>query len=335
MTSFDAIPETALDWVQSGRKVAIATVVETWGSAPRPVGAQLLISQEAEIEGSVSGGCVEAAVVHEALQSLTDGKVRIVSYGVSDEEAFAVGLACGGTIRIMVEPVGLGQGPAREDLERLVAARRARQAVVMAVNTEGWQRFLGHGTDDRLAPEIRERLRSDKSGFEDNWFLAVHNPPLKLVIIGAVHIAQPLIGMARLAGYDPVLVDPRDAFASDERFPGETIHRDWPDEVLRGLTLDARTAVVALSHDPKIDDPALIEALSTPVFYIGALGSRRTHAKRVTRLKKAGMPDDQITRIHAPIGLDIIARSPAEIAVSIIAEMTLCLRRPKDAATSD
>jgi xanthine dehydrogenase accessory factor len=169
----------------------------------------------------------------------------------------------------------------------------------------------------------------DRSGFDEDGetFVAIHNPPLRLIVVGAVHIAQALVPMARIAGYDPVLIDPRESFASAARFPGETVLDDWPDEALRGLGLDGRTALVLLTHDPKLDDPALAEALRSGVFYIGALGSARTHAKRVARLAAAGFSEAEIARIHGPVGLDIGAAGPSEIAVSILAEMTRVLRK--------
>jgi xanthine dehydrogenase accessory factor len=183
---------------------------------------------------------------------------------------------------------------------------------------------------DAVATAARAALRSDRGGKVEadgeSWFVQVFNPPLRLVVVGAVHIAQALVPMARIAGYDPVLIDPRDAFGSAERFPGETILKDWPDEAVASLGLDARSALVLLTHDPKLDDPALMAALTADVFYIGALGSTRTHAKRVARLTEAGFSEAQIARIHAPIGLDIGAAGPAEIAVAILAEITAVLR---------
>ncbi|MFV0474815.1 MAG: XdhC family protein, partial [Pikeienuella sp.] len=185
------------------------------------------------------------------------------------------------------------------------------------------------GADDPLAEAAAAARRADRSGFagESGWFLGVHNPPLKMAVVGAVHIAQPLMKMARLTGYDAALIDPREAFAAAARFPGETISHEWPDEALARFGLDRRTAVVTLTHDPKLDDPAIRAALRAPVFYLGCLGSPRTHAKRVARLEEAGFSAGEIARIHAPVGLDIGARSPAEIAVSIMAEITERLRR--------
>ena len=317
----DDIPRLALDWHRAGRGAAIATVVETWGSAPRPVGSQLVIDREGAMEGSVSGGCVEGAVIVEAIEALEEGRARLLDYGVSDDEAFAVGLACGGRIRVHVDTVG-GTLP-EQTLARLVEARDARQAIGLSVDLEGASREL-------IGPDAApERFRLDRSGIEPDGqtFIGVHNPPLRMVIVGAVHIAQPLVVMARLAGYDPVIIDPRPAFGAAARFPGETILDDWPDEALAAHGLDPRTAVITLTHDPKLDDPAIVTALRSEVFYLGCLGSTRTHAKRVARLEEAGFGAGDIARIHAPVGLDIGGRSPAEIAVSIMAEVTRTLRR--------
>ena len=320
MSIVENAPEQALAWHRAGKGAVLATVVETWGSAPRRVGSQLVISGEGEMQGSVSGGCVEGAVVMEATEALDTGEMRLLEYGVSDGDAFAVGLACGGTIRVLVEPVG----PVMPEpiLQDLVAGRAARKPLAYVVNTVSGMRTLddaGH----------RARFMTDRSGFEEDGdtFVAIHNPPLRLALVGAVHIAQALLPMARIAGYDPVLVDPRGAFGSEARFPGETILDDWPDAALETFGLDTRTALVLLTHDPKLDDPALHIALKSNAFYIGALGSKRTHAKRVERLKEAGFADDDIARIRGPIGLDIGAASPQEIAVSTLAEMIQTLRR--------
>ncbi len=320
----DRIPETALGWHRDGRRAAIATVVETWGSAPRRVGSQLAVAGDGEMAGSVSGGCVEGAVVAEAMAALETGESRILTYGVSDDDAFAVGLACGGTIRVVVEPVGDGFPVAV--LEDLVAARAQRSAVAYVVNLATWERNLA----PRGGP-LDARFRSDQSGMEEGdhgtEFVAIHNPPLRMIVVGAVHIAQALTGMARACGYDVWVIDPRDAFGSQARFPGETVLNDWPDEAMAAVGVDARTAVVTLTHDPKLDDPAIRAALASDCFYLGCLGSTRTHAKRLERLRAAGVGDEAIGRIRAPVGLDIGAKSPAEIAVSVMAQVTQVLRR--------
>jgi xanthine dehydrogenase accessory factor len=316
MAELEHVPEVALEWHRDGRGAVLATVVETWGSAPRGVGAQLAVSGDGEMAGSVSGGCVEGAVVVEAMEMVGTPGGRMLEFGVSDAEAFAVGLACGGRIKVWLEPVAGMEA----HLEALVAARAERIPVASCVNLETGARSLDH--DAHAA-----RFRSDQSGMEGAVFVHVHNPPLRMIVVGAVHIAQALVPMARLAGYDPVIVDPRPAFGAAARFPGERIVDDWPDEALEALGLDGRTCVVTLTHDSKLDDPAIVRALRSEVFYIGCLGSRRTHAKRVARLEAEGFQEAQIARLHGPVGLAIGGRGPGEIAVSIMAQVTQVLRQ--------
>ena len=327
MADYDQIPEQALIWHEAGKNVALATVVNTWGSAPRPVGAQMVISGDMDIAGSVSGGCVEGAVIEEALATLHDGQPRIIKYGVSDEDAFAVGMACGGEIDILVEPVDIGKGIPAATLRELVGRRAARKPTAYLVNTATWQRRIAGPDFDPHS--LSDRFFNDNSGFDGKWFINIHNPPLRLIVVGAVHIAQPLLQMAALAGYDTTLIDPRDAFASKSRFPGKHIILDWPDTALKNQQLDSRVAVVTLTHDPKLDDPAIKVALASDIFYLGCLGSKRTHNKRVTRLHDAGFSTAEINQIHAPVGADIGAKTPAEIAVAIMAEITERLRRPE------
>lgn len=319
MERFDDIPEQALDWHRAGRGAVLATVVETWGSAPRRTGSQLAISGTGEMAGSVSGGCVEGAVVLEALEALEAGAPRMLEYGVSDGDAFAVGLACGGTIRVLVQPVGTAIPV--EMLEALVEARAARRPVALISDPSGQMvEVTSEGHD--------ERFRKDRSGLdEEGRFIAVQTPPLRLLVIGAVHIAQALVPMARMAGFAATVIDPRDSFATAARFPDTTLVNDWPDEVIADQPMDLRTALVLLTHDPKLDDPALIAGLRSDAFYIGALGSTRTHAKRLERMREAGFSDADLGRIHGPVGLDIGAANPAEIAVSILAEMVQSLRQ--------
>ena len=220
-----------------------------------------------------------------------------------------------------------------EILHALNAEREARRAVVLATNVESGAQRLVKAADvakDPLRDVIEKRLRMAKSGMEETAqgrvFLTVYVPSPKLVITGAVHISQTLAPIGQLLGYDVTIVDPRTAFASIERFPDVKVIAQWPDVALPPLNVDRYTAFVALTHDPKIDDPALLHALSRDCFYIGALGSKKTHAKRVQRLKEAGLSDAAIARIHAPIGLPIGAVSPAEIAVAIMGEITQALR---------
>jgi xanthine dehydrogenase accessory factor len=334
LSDLGGVPRLALDWYRAGRSVVVATVVETWGSAPRPVGSQLVIRDDGHMEGSVSGGCVEGAVIVEALNALESGPdqmhARLMEFGVTDDEAFAVGLACGGRIKVLVEPVvGQTDGKAARGampvdvLAQLVAQREARVPVAYVADLDGTARRLDS------AQAFPDRFRLDRSGIEDDelTFVAVHNPPLRMFIVGGVHIAQLLVPMARACGYDVILVDPRSAFASPTRFPDLQILDDWPDDALRAAGLDSRCAIVTLTHDPKLDDPAIMTALRSEVFYLGCLGSKRTHAKRVERLQKAGFDAGAIARINAPVGLDIGGRSPAEIAVSVMAQVTQTLRQ--------
>jgi xanthine dehydrogenase accessory factor len=218
-------------------------------------------------------------------------------------------------------------------IKELLEARRARVPIALVSELEsGGQRLVRfeEAEKDELADAMRRGFRFDESRVvtvnEKEYFIAIHNPPLKLVVIGAVHIAQALIPIATGLNYDVTVIDPRGAFATPDRFPGVTVRAEWPDEVLPQISLDTRSAMVLLTHDPKIDDPALLAALRSQCFYIGALGSKRTHAQRLERFTAKGFTEGQLARIHAPIGLDIGARGAAEIAVAIAAEMTKVLR---------
>ena len=322
----DLTLKSAVTWLDEGRDVALATVVQTWGSAPQPVGSQLLIDSDGTFLGSVSGGCVEGAVITEAVEVIETGKTSLMKFGVADETAWELGLACGGTIRVFIESI---DGVKAGFLKEIIKAQRNRVAVAMVTDLgTGEARLVsGHECEsDPLADELTNSFRYDKSGVvgdDDAIFINVFNPALKLVVIGAVHIAQALVPVAQMTGYDVTVIDPRGAFASEARFENVQLFSEWPDEVLDGFDLDARTAFVALTHDPKIDDPALRIALDSECFYIGALGSRKTHAARLERLGDAG----NLERIDGPIGLDIGARGAPEIAISIVAKMISALRR--------
>lgn len=218
---------------------------------------------------------------------------------------------------------------AKRPVALVTALDKGLQTIVDATSEHG-----GFALGEEGLQEVRRRIGLDRSGIveagEEQWFVHVFSPPLRMVVVGAVHIAQSLVPMASLAGYDVVVVDPRGAFATEARFPGVTLNDDWPDDALGALDLNARTAVVTLTHDPKLDDPALQVALRSPAFYVGALGSRKTHAKRVARLREAGFGEAEIRRIHAPVGLDIGAVTPAEIAVSVMADIVATLRARPD-----
>jgi len=325
----DDVLEGAARWLEEGRRVALATVVATWGSSPRPMGSQLAVDADGRFIGSVSGGCVEAAVVHEAAAVILAGSARLLQFAVGNESAWEVGLACGGRVEIFVERLQQGAW-----FDALIDARRAGIACVLATRLrDGAQCLLlpdrveGDLELDSAARErARDALRADRStvleAADGRIFCNVFAPPCRLIVVGAVHIAEPLIRMAAATGYAVVLIDPRQAFARREGFAGVTVLGDWPDAALVALAPDARTAVVTLTHDPKLDDPALQVALASGAFYIGCLGSRKTHAARLGRLRRAGLAEDALARVHGPVGLAIGAQTPAEIAISILAEIT-------------
>lgn len=330
----DAILDAAARWRAEGRAAALATVVATWGSSPRPVGSQLAVDATGTFVGSVSGGCVESAVITEAQAILKGAPPKLLEFGVSDEQAWAVGLACGGKVEIFVQSL-VGNDDLLAALMRVRAARKPGVVAIDLVDGRSALFAEGEETGDlglraTAAGDATRALAEERSRVVERdgrrCFLHVVTLPRRLVLVGAVHIAQALIPMAAAAGYEVTVIDPRSAFAAQSRFPGVTIMTQWPASALAAFGLDRRSALVSLTHDPKIDDPALASALRSDAFYIGALGSRKTHAARLGRLKEQGLGDAELGRIHAPVGLPIGAVSPAEIAVSILAEITQALR---------
>ena len=328
-------------WRQQHEPMAIATVVDTWGSAPRPIGSKLAATRSGSFAGSVSAGCVEGAVLEESAVVIDTGASRLLTYGVSDDTAWDVGLACGGTIRILVEPFAAWEGvydvlrQRIEDREPMAivsvlaglpAASQMGKLIVRPDGSTAGSLDLQDRRQAAVAAALAQLAQGAGAVLDLDegltLFVEVYPRPRRLIIVGAVHIAEPLIGMANLAGFDTVVVDPRSAFATRERFPQATdIIRGWPDDVLPGLDLDETAFVVVLTHDPKIDDPALRVALTSGAAYVGALGSKRTNRLRIERLRAAGLSEEALARLHAPIGLDLGGRSPAEIAVSILAEV--------------
>ena len=296
-TDWRHIWQTIRDWDGEGRKMAMATVVKTWGSSPRPVGSHLVIDADGHMEGSVSGGCVDGVVVTSAHDCINTGKGELLKFEVATDQAWEVGLSCGGEVHILVEPL--------TDI-------KAKAALLLDSD-----------------PNDRKELRSEIEIGDGEFFTHVYKPALKMIVVGAVHISQSLVSMARTLDIDVTLVDPRTAYASEERFPGTKFLTDWPDEALETIGINSSTAIVTLSHDPKLDDPALEIAIRSKAFYIAALGSRKTHADRVGRLKDKGFTDAEIARIHGPAGIDIGGLEPAEIALSILAEL-VAIRRAEN-----
>jgi xanthine dehydrogenase accessory factor len=324
-------------WRAAGEQVALATVVRTWGSAPRGLGSRMALTAGG-IAGSVSGGCVEGAVVEAGRDVLATGRPRLLRFGVADETAWAVGLSCGGVIEVFVEPLD----PPFYDAMRgeLLAERPAALAQVV----KGPDDLLGRklllrqdgGVEgsipglDAAAQEaahaaiLEGRSRCVELAGETPVEVLVDalRPSPTLVIVGGVHIAVALTPLARTLGYRTVVIDPRPAFGNAERFPhADRIVQAWPDEALGEVGLNGATAVAVLTHDPKLDDPALRAALPSPAFYVGALGSKATQEKRRRRLLEAGVSEAQLARLHAPIGLELGGRSPAEIALSVMAQI--------------
>ena len=332
----DEIFERIAAWRADHRRVALATVVRTWGSAPRRAGSHLAIEEGGVFAGSVSGGCVEGEVARQAREVCAAGQPRLLEFSVSDFDAWQVGLACGGHVAIYVERVEDSAIDAA-----LAAARAARRAVARVSRLQDGVQALVEATGTTgplplpqpVLDEVRARLARNDSGLlatDSALFVRCYVPAPRLFIIGAVHIAQALHTLARVVGYEVTVIDPRTAFATSQQFAGLGVVDEWPDAALRRLAPDAGSAVVALTHDPKLDDPALAVALGSPAFYVGALGSRRTHAQRLERLAALGL-GEAARRIHAPIGLDLGGRSAGEIAVSIMAQIVQERCRPASA----
>ncbi|MES2988215.1 MAG: XdhC family protein [Pseudomonadota bacterium] len=295
MAENDSVIAAARAW--AGAKMALATVVSTWGSAPRPRGSHMIVHQDGRFEGSVSGGCVETDILAAAAEVIAGRPSVVKSYGVADDAAWEVGLPCGGTIEVLVQPIsGAGFPPALFDS---IAAAQASGTP------------LDIGTD----------LATGISAIGAGGFVNRYDPPRRLLIVGAVQIAQALAGLARELGISCTVIDPRGRFLTAERFPNVMLDDRWPDEAVTALKPDRATAVVTLSHDTKIDDPALLAALASPAGYVSALGSRKSHAARLERLAAAGVSADNLARIDGPAGLDLGAIGPAEIALSIAAAM--------------
>lgn len=311
----------ARTWLERGRQVALATVIETWGSAPVRPGGQMAVAGEDEFQGSVSGGCVEAEVIAASLDVIATGKPETMSFGIADETAWRAGLACGGQIKVHV--VRLDSKHDLDHLREVEKAVASRTPLVVATRlSDGRREMLRKGAGDAAIEQAlvsgQSRVVADPDG---DKFLHAIVPSPRLIIVGATHIGQHLAAMATAAGYDVKVIDPRGAFTSASRFNPAQVVEGWPEQCFAKLAADPYAAVVTLTHVDQIDDEALAIALKSKCRYVGSLGSRRTHQKRVDRLKAAGFSDKDIARIHAPVGLSIGAATPGEIATSILAEI--------------
>ncbi|WP_397575044.1 XdhC family protein [Sphingorhabdus sp.] len=295
----DRILAAAIDW--AGAPMAIATVVETWKSAPCPVGTHMLVHADGRFVGSVSGGCVEGDVLERAQMVLAGAPSVLRRYGVADDAAWDVGLPCGGDIQVLVQPVSADGFPAHLFAD-IIQARSAGAALSVATDLESG----------------RSAVLDDDAGV---GFVNIYHPPRRLLIVGAVEIASALAAIAVSQGVDVTLSDPRGRFLTAERFPGIRLDDRWPDDAVKAFAPDSRSAIVTLSHDPKIDDPALAAALASPAAYVAALGSVRSHQARLARLSAAGVTAEQCARIEGPAGVAINAISAPEIALSIAGGM--------------
>jgi xanthine dehydrogenase accessory factor len=295
-----------IEWTKAGEDIAIATVIETWGSSPRPLGSKMLVTRSGKMAGSVSNGCIEGAVFEEAQKVLKSREPQVAAFGVTDDVAFEVGLACGGHIEVFVQPLG----PVHEQLIKIL---QRNEPATLRTNlvTGGAELISGTSSGAELARR------------DGNLFVEPFRRPAHLIIIGAIHIAIPLHRLAKLLGYRVTVVDARAKFATKERFPdADELIVAWPDDAMARLTIDISSYVVILTHDPKFDLPALRSVLGKEPGYIGAIGSRKTNQNRFDALRSEGFTEDQLSRVHGPIGLDLGSRGAEETALGILAEIT-------------
>ncbi|HDD60955.1 MAG TPA: XdhC family protein [Chloroflexi bacterium] len=323
-------------WLKNGQSVALATVIKTWGSSPRPAGAGMAITETGEIAGSVSGGCVEGAVIDSAMQVLRTGQPERIHFGVGDDLAWEVGLSCGGEIDVYIRQFE------HKNLEIWKRALSKTNSVYLALVLAGSGPYLGadlllensgsifsdlsRKTRDQLTEIANKELAGgihliEAPEIQEAFFHKVQPVP-ELILVGGVHIAIPLASLAKTVGFEVTVIDPRRLFSTVDRFPDiKLLLTEWPEGAFQKISITESSAIVMLTHDPKIDDPALKIALNSSAFYVGALGSRKTHQKRIERLKDAGLSQSRLDQIHAPVGLDLGGKTPPEIALGIMAEI--------------
>lgn len=302
--------KTAIKWMKGGHRVTLGTIVRTWGSAPRPVGAMMVIRGDGQVIGSVSGGCVEDDLIARVQKGELAGiKPEKATYGVSAEEAARFGLPCGGTLQIVLEPIG-----PLSKLDDLLAIVEAHGIARRSLNLETG------------AVRVAEGSRADALEFDGVTLTTVHGPRYRVLLIGAGQVSRYVAMMAQALDYHVIVCDPREEYAAEWYLPGVEFTRGMPDDVVREMNPDGHSAVVALTHDPKLDDLALMEALKSGAFYVGALGSRANNDKRRQRLREFDLGEAELARLHGPVGLKLGGKTPPEIAISILAEMTAIKR---------
>ncbi|MGN5353560.1 XdhC family protein [Ralstonia sp. L16] len=298
--------KTSVRWLEQGRRVLLVTVVKTWGSSPRPEGAMLALRDDGVVIGSVSGGCIEDDLIDRVRrEGLHYTQPEAVKYGISAEEAHRFGLPCGGTLQLVLEPLNASSG-----IDALLRAVEAGQLVARTLDMATGASTLQHAT-------VTDGLQ-----FDEARLVTIHGPRYRMLVIGAGQLSRYLCQIAVGLDYQVTVCDPREEYCEDWSIPGVAMVRTMPDDTVMAMKLDERCAVIALTHDPKLDDLALMEALKTPAFYVGALGSRRNNANRRERLKEFDLSDAELARLHGPVGIYIGSRTPPEIAISILAEVT-------------
>jgi len=317
---------TALDWLSRGHRVVLGTVVQTWGSAPRPPGSLMIIRGDGQVAGSVSGGCIEDDLIRRvAAGELALRRPEVTAYGQSAEESRRFGLPCGGTVKIVLEPLS-----AHSQLQELLVAITAHQRVQRVVDLATGLVRLVMDLHETSNPASLEPGWPDQVKFDGQTLSTVHGPRYRLLIIGGGQLSRYLASMALMLDYQVTVCEPRMEYHEGwQGLAGVTLSTEMPDDLVLAMRLDAHSAVVALTHDPKLDDLALMEALRTPAFYIGALGSRRNNDARRERLRQFELTPREVARLRGPVGLNLGALTPPEIAMSIVAEMT-ALRRGAD-----
>lgn len=314
MNSLDTeVLQAAFDWLREGHTVHLATVVQTWGSAPRQAGAMLAVRKDGRVVGSVSGGCIEDDLIARAQAGQLPSKPEWARYGVSQEEAARFGLPCGGTLRLVIEPLNLGDW-----IDRVIEVTQTQQLIGRWLDLT-----TGVSTLTDARPGQLTEVKDDGCHF-------VYGPHWRLLIIGANQTAQALAQIATMLEFQVIVCDPREEFTSDWNMPGVSLQPGMPDDAVLEIQTDARTAIVAITHDPKLDDMALLEALKSKAFYVGALGSSRNQAKRRQRLLEFDLTEQDISRLHGPVGLQIGSRTPAEIAVAVGAHLIQVRRALED-----
>jgi|TARA_B110000438_G_scaffold302053_1_gene358600 xanthine dehydrogenase accessory factor len=321
------ILEEVLTWVEMNLNVVLATVVSTWGSSPRPISSQMIVNSKSNFSGSVSGGCVEINVIRECKKLISEKKLfKKIEFSVSDDEAWEVGLACGGKINIFLEKIDKSK---KKLLKKIIEKQKKKKSFAVITNLNDGKSFLFE-KNKKVDKKFKKNLKkinlyfsNKKNGIikNTNIFIKNFNRPTKVIIVGAVHIAQHLINFATNLNFEIILIDPRKTFVLNKKYSGIKIINKWPNKAFDDIEVDKDSALVTLTHDPKIDDLAIQYALNNNFFYIGSLGSKKTHSNRCLRLKKAGFASNKIKKINGPIGFKLGGKTPPEIALSIISQL--------------